>query len=141
MKPHVHIHNNQSQKITLDGLKDFTAKIWISESCLEAKIDIILVDNNYIKGLNQQFLNKSSETDVLAFPLSESDSRHFEGEIYISVAQVKKNANECEVSFDDELRRMVTHGLLHFLGYDDQVQIDRKKMSQRENYYLKKFKL
>lgn len=135
MKIEIKIHNIRDYEVPADEIKELVKKIWQSESRLEAVIDVILVDNERIQKLNQQFLHKNSATDVIAFPIDEGEGL-FEGEIYISVEQVMKNASEYSVPFEDEFKRMVVHGILHFLGYDDKTVEEKQSMTHREDYYL-----
>lgn len=136
MKFQVSIHNGQAHQISLNGIKELTEKIWQTESKSNASLAIILADDAYIKKLNKDFLNKDSVTDVIAFPLSTENEDVFEGEIYISVDRVLENASLYNVESGNELKRMAVHGVLHFLGYNDKSEAEKRKMTAREDYYL-----
>lgn len=110
--------------------------MWLSESKVNGKIEIIFVDNKFIRRLNKEFLNKDSDTDVIAFPLSKDETKLFEGEIYISLDKVKEQAQRFHVNSSEELRRLVIHGILHFLGYRDKTNSEKRIMTHRENFYL-----
>ena len=89
----------------------------------------------YIK-LNVDFLNHDTLTDIISFDYSVGKELH--GDIYISVDRVKENALEFNVSFEDELARVIIHGILHYCGYKDKSDDDEKLMRSKENYYLAK---
>lgn len=135
MKIEINIYNVQDHEIHINGIRELAKKIWQSESQVDAVIDLILVNNERIQKLNANFLQKDAPTDVIAFPIDGDDSL-FEGEVYISVEQVIKNAAEYSVPVEDELKRMVVHGILHFLGYDDKTIEEKQVMTRREDYYL-----
>lgn len=97
-------------------------------------INIVFVDNDYIAGLNNKFLGKNSATDVLSFNLSDPDEAL--GEVYVSIEQAKTQAVEYKVSFQNEVLRLVAHGVYHLLGYDDQTEPERQIMTAKENAAL-----
>jgi len=77
-------------------------------------VNVVLCDDDLITELNERFRGRGTATDVLAFPFEEED---FLGEVYVSLDRVQRQAEEYGVSLEDELRRLVVHGLLHLLGY------------------------
>jgi len=101
-------------------------------------INIILVDNKKIIELNAQYLRKNEPTDVLAFNLSENKQNFFEGEIYISLDRTVEQAKEYGVTFEQELIRLVSHGVLHLLGYKDDTPEGKKRMSTLEDAAVEK---
>ena len=135
LKLQLSIFNQHAQKIPLQDIDRVAEKVWRRESKRDGAINIVLVDDNQIKDLNKRYLNKNRVTDVIAFPISDEDNL-FEGEIYISVDRVLENARIYKVDSSNELQRMVVHGMLHFLGYDDKASVEKEKMTNRENYYL-----
>ena len=100
-------------------------------------LSIILVGDREIQALNRQYLHKNSPTDVLAFPLDESGV--LSGEVYVSTEQAELQAKQYRVSFENELSRLVVHGVLHLVGYDDRKSNARKRIREREGHYLKNF--
>lgn len=98
------------------------------------KINIIFVNDEYITKLNKRFLGKNNATDVLSFNLSETNEML--GEVYISAERAKIQAIEYQVSFQNELSRLVAHGVYHLLGYDDQTESERRVMTVKENKAL-----
>ncbi|NOT75229.1 MAG: rRNA maturation RNase YbeY [Cyclobacteriaceae bacterium] len=98
----------------------------------------ILCSDDFLKSLNKQFLNHSTYTDILSFDTSEGD--RIEGEIYISIPRVRENAKKFGQSFDQELRRVVVHGLLHFLGHQDKTIQQKTQMRIKEEACLSLWK-
>jgi probable rRNA maturation factor len=107
----------------------------------EWKINIILISDEIIIGIHEKYLNDNSPTDVISFDLCEEYEDYNEGEIYISIDRTKAQAGEFGVSFKSELYRLIAHGTLHLLGYNDLTDEDRQKMRQQEDNILQKFNL
>jgi len=110
----------------------------------EVRFTKLLADLEKIKALNKKYLKRNRPTDVLAFPEPESfpqkSKENFNlGEIIICPQQVKKNAKKYNLSFKKELARVLTHGILHLLGYNHEASPKKaKEMEKKENYYLSK---
>jgi len=88
--------------------------------------------------INKLYLDHDYYTDVISFPMSKDP---IEGDIFISIDRVKENAQNLKVSFSEELHRVMVHGLLHFLGYDDKTKEAQKKMTEMEDECLGILKL
>lgn len=99
-------------------------------------VSVIFVDDEYIKGLNKKFLGKNRATDVLAFDLSDSFDKGGEGEVYISLETAWRQAEEYDVTFESEVKRLVVHGLLHLFGYKDDTAERRARMKGIEDRAL-----
>jgi rRNA maturation RNase YbeY len=82
-------------------------------------------------------LNHDYYTDIITFDYSENDV--VSGDLFISIDRVKDNAKTYCIGFDNELKRVVYHGILHLCGYKDKTEKDEKEMREKENYYLKQF--
>ncbi len=136
LKLHVKTYNTLSENIDLREIEKIANMVWINQSKVDGHIQIILVDDDYIRNLNKKYLHKDSATDVIAFPLSGDNEKLIEGEIYISVETVKEQAKRYKVKLKEELHRMVIHGILHLLGYSDKTEEDKQKMTHLENYFL-----
>lgn len=95
---------------------------------------VIFVDDQQIQELNQRYRNVNLPTDVLAFPYSQS-----EADIFISVERALAQAKEYQQSLNQEITRLVLHGVLHCLGYRDKNKKERKKMWQIQEKILKDF--
>ena len=83
------------------------------------EVSVLFCNNRYIKSLNAQYRNKDEATDVLSFPLGETiKGRYLAGDIVVSLDALEENARFFKVSADEELRRLLVHGILHLAGYD-----------------------
>lgn len=99
---------------------------------------IVFTHSRSIKKMNREFLKHDYATDVIAFPLGEDGG--VEGEIYINLDAAQRQAREYGVTYTQESRRLLVHGALHLLGYDDTTLRRKKKMSEREDIYLELMK-
>jgi probable rRNA maturation factor len=115
------------------------------------EVSILLTDNDEICEINNEYRGIDSSTDVLSFPMYENreeieDLKDVEpiillGDIVISVDKAVEQAKEFEHSFNREMGFLITHGILHLLGYDHETEDDRKVMREKEEYYLESFNL
>ena len=113
---------------------------WIQNAIKKEKrknhsLNYVFCSDEYLKKLNKQYLKHKTLTDILTFNYS-NDPNSIQGEIYISVERVKENATKFEQSFDKELHRVMIHGVLHLLGYNDKSAPDRALMREKEEAYL-----
>ena len=99
-----------------------------------ADISIIFCSDPYILDINQKYLGHDYFTDIITFDYCEGDS--LSGDLFISVDSVKENSIEYGTDFKDELNRVIIHGLLHLIGYDDHTVEETVVMRMKENYYL-----
>lgn len=97
-------------------------------------ISIIFCSDNYVLDINQKYLQHDYFTDIITFDYCEGD--RLSGDLFISVDSVRENSIEFGTEFKDELNRVIIHGLLHLVGYDDHTEKDIKLMRSKENYYL-----
>ena len=97
-------------------------------------ISIIFCSDNYILDVNQQYLQHDYFTDIITFDYCEGD--RLSGDLFISVDTVRENAIEYGAEFSEELYRVIVHGVLHLIGYDDHNDEDIAMMRKKENYYL-----
>ena len=98
------------------------------------QINIIFCSDNYILDINQQYLQHDYFTDIITFDYCEGDV--LAGDLFISVDTVRENAIEYGTEFEDELNRVIVHGVLHLIGYDDHCDEDIAQMRKKEDYYL-----
>ena len=98
------------------------------------QVNIIFCSDNYILDINQKYLQHDYFTDIITFDYCENDV--LSGDLFISVDSVRENAVFYKTEFTDELNRVIVHGLLHLIGYDDHSDEDIKMMHSKENYYL-----
>ena len=97
-------------------------------------INIIFCSDNYILDVNIKYLQHDYFTDIITFDYCEKDV--LSGDLFISIDSVRENAQFYGTEFADELNRVMVHGLLHLIGYDDHSEADIAVMRQKENYYL-----
>lgn len=114
---------------------------WISsvineENYNEGEINYVFCSDNYLHKINLDFLNHDTLTDIISFDYSVGKELH--GDIYISIDRVKENAVDFKTLFEDELARVIIHGILHYCGYKDKSESDEKLMRTKEDYYLAK---
>ena len=98
------------------------------------EINYIFCDDAYLHKLNVEFLQHDTLTDVISF--DNSLGKLINGDIFISVERVQENAKEYNVSFDDELHRVMIHGVLHYMGFKDKTDEEVKQMRSAENAAL-----
>jgi probable rRNA maturation factor len=108
----------------------------------DSSVDVIFVDDEFMRRLNKEFAKKDKTTDVLSFPMSGGGPDGVEypslGDIYVSLDQAKRQAADYNAGFDEEVALLVAHGLLHLLGYDHQDRNQENIMRKKEETYLKK---
>ena len=97
-------------------------------------INIIFCSDNYILDVNVKYLGHDYFTDIITFDYCEKDI--LSGDLFISIDTVRDNAEFYKTEFNDELNRVIVHGLLHLIGYDDHTPDEQKIMREKENYYL-----
>lgn len=97
-------------------------------------VSIIFCSDNYILDININYLGHDYFTDIITFDYCEGDK--LSGDLFISIDSVRENARTYGVDFADELNRVIVHGVLHLIGYDDHTKKDIAQMRAKENYYL-----
>lgn len=98
------------------------------------EISFIFCSDDYLMSINQQYLDHDYYTDIITFDYVENDL--ISGDIFISVDRVNDNAEKFQVSFKNELNRIMIHGVLHLCGYKDKAVEEKKLMTSKEDYYL-----
>lgn len=108
-----------------------------SEGKTTGEIVYIFCDDAYLLEINQQYLNHDDLTDIISFDYSEEDV--ISGDIFISIERVQDNANDLGMSFSEELKRVMIHGVLHYCGYKDKSENDALLMRSKEDEKIKMF--
>ena len=116
---------------------NWISSVIISENKSEGEINYIFCDDDYLVEINQQYLNHDTLTDIISFDYSLGNEIH--GDIYISIERVRENAEEFKVSFEEELKRVMIHGVLHYCGYKDKSESDETLMRSKEDEKIKLF--
>jgi len=99
------------------------------------ELNYIFCSDGYLLQINQQYLNHDTYTDIITFDNSENE-KSIAGDIFISIERIRENAAKFNVTESDELHRVIIHGALHLLGYGDKKPADKKRMTEKEDYYL-----
>jgi rRNA maturation RNase YbeY len=115
---------------------------WITETinAESFKLDeltYIFCSDDYLLQINRQYLDHDTYTDIITFDNSEGN-KIVTGDIFISIDRIRENAAKFNVTEATELHRVIIHGVLHLLGYTDKSAPDKKKMTEKEDYYLSK---
>jgi rRNA maturation RNase YbeY len=115
---------------------------WISEVILsenkkEGEINYIFCDDDYLLGINQQYLDHDTLTDIISFDYCVGNE--INGDIFVSVERVKENATDYKVTFHEEIQRVLVHGVLHYCGYKDKTESDELVMRAKEEEKMKMF--
>ena len=97
-------------------------------------VNIIFCSDDYILDINLKYLQHDYFTDIITFDYCEGD--RISGDLFISIDSVRENARIYGVTFEDELDRVMVHGVLHLLGYDDHTDEQTAVMREKENYYV-----
>lgn len=103
-----------------------------------SELNYIFCSDNYLRKINKQFLNHDYFTDIITFPTTTPGDKNISGDIFISIDRVRDNAKSYGVSVNEELHRVMVHGLLHLCGYGDKGASQIKTMRAKENFYLKR---
>jgi rRNA maturation RNase YbeY len=112
-------------------------KIITSESKSAGDLVFILTDDEEILKVNQDYLSHDYFTDIITFEYNTNDE--VSGDVFISLDRIEENAKTYKVTFEEELRRVMVHGVLHLLGYNDKTEKEKAEMRSLENQNLKMF--
>ena len=133
----INISNDYSESLSYKSkfIKELSTKVLSSENFHFAKISIILSNRESVSKLKKQYFNVDVFTDVIAFNL-EGDDDSIDGEIYISIDDVIENSEIYEASFNKEFKRVLVHGILHLMGYNDDTKKQKENMKILEDKYM-----
>lgn len=109
-----------------------------NEQSILGSVNYIFTSDKYLLDINKEYLNHDYFTDIITFNYCHENQ--ISGDIYISIDTVKNNSQRFDVSFVDELHRVMIHGVLHLIGFDDLTEEQKEIMRQKENEYLERFK-
>ncbi len=118
-------------------LKEFLISVFYSEEVDFKSVSYIFCKDDFMLGLNKEFLIHDTYTDIITFTLSSIHSSII-AEIYISVERVIENAKKLKNDYYDELHRVMIHGILHLCGYSDHTTEEKFQMREKEDFYLLK---
>jgi rRNA maturation RNase YbeY len=131
--------HNQLKKFKLKNptkIKTWIKKIIVSEKKICGNLSFVFMSDEELLKINRQFLNHDTYTDIITFDYTEE--KKINGEIMISVERVEENSQKLNTKFEEELQRVMIHGVLHLCGYKDKSKSDKKLMRGKEDAALKK---
>jgi probable rRNA maturation factor len=137
------IFNNED--ITFKLKNKLLLKQWITLTIEKKKrktgeLNFIFCSDDYLLNINKQYLNHDTYTDIITFDYSKEDTKlPVSGDIYISIDRIKENAGKFSKTFENELQRVIIHGVLHLLGYKDKTKIAKAEMTKQEDVCLLNF--
>jgi probable rRNA maturation factor len=128
------INFNYESDFNLDNeeaISSWLSNVISSENKKEGEINYIFCDDDYLHNINMEYLNHDTLTDIISFDYSMGNELH--GDIFVSVERVADNAADFKVSFEEELKRVLVHGILHYCGYKDKSEADAALMRSKED--------
>ncbi len=126
-------HKN-SPNLNRTVLAYVTRRILRKEGRVSETLNVALVDDGYLLGINQRFLNHNYKTDVISFDLGQEGK--IEGEVYVSVDRARIQSRKYGISLEKEVLRLIFHGILHLAGWDDTTRSQKLRMRKRENEFI-----
>ena len=117
--------------------EDWITRIIESEGFDEGEINYIFCDDEYLHKINVEYLDHDTLTDIISFDYTVGNL--IQGDIFVSIERVRENADDFKVSFDEELRRVLSHGVLHYCGYKDKSEADEVLMRTKEEEKMQMF--
>ena len=127
----------ETSKLEEDRLVNWIMDVVNSEGKSIGEINYILCNDEYLLKINQDYLDHDTYTDIISF--DNTLGNQLNGDIFISIERVEENAKIFKVSLEEELRRVLIHGVLHFCGYKDKTEEEDKMMRDKENEKLDMF--
>ena len=117
--------------------EEWISRIIDSEGFDEGEINYIFCDDEYLHKINVEYLDHDTLTDIISFDYTEGNL--LQGDIFVSVERVKENALDFKVPFEDEIKRVLSHGILHYCGYKDKSHEDELLMRSKEDEKIQMF--
>jgi probable rRNA maturation factor len=117
--------------------EDWISRIIESEGFDEGEINYIFCDDEYLHKINVEYLDHDTLTDIISFDYTVGNL--IQGDIFVSIERVYDNANDFNVSFEEELKRVLSHGVLHYCGYKDKSPKDEALMRSKEEEKMQMF--
>jgi rRNA maturation RNase YbeY len=130
-------YENEFELQNEDQIATWISAVILSENKKEGDINYIFCDDDYLLNLNEQYLDHDTLTDIISFDYSVGNELH--GDVFISVERVRENAQDFSVTFEEELKRVLVHGVLHYCGYKDKSEDDEQLMRSKEDEKIKMF--
>lgn len=118
-----------------EAIVDWILNVIKEEGSSLKRITYAFCSDEYLYEMNVKYLNHDTYTDIITFPMSYEP---IESDIFISIDRIRDNANDLKISFENELHRVIIHGVLHLIGFDDKTDEAQSLMTEKENEYLSK---
>jgi probable rRNA maturation factor len=132
----VAVHNaHRRYRLSRQATERLVRIVCTGEGIHDARISVVFIGSRACRVLNRTYLRHDYVTDVMSFPLGDSPG-DVEGEVYVNLDRARQQAQVYRVSFAAERDRLVVHGTLHLLGYDDGTPRDARRMHAREDCYV-----
>ena len=134
---------NEDIDFKFQGKNKFKAwlkKVADKEGVSINNLNYIFCSDEYLHKINLEYLHHDTYTDIITFDNSEEEST-IEGDIFVSIERVRENSQTLNTIFEEEVKRVIVHGLLHLCGYDDHTPEDKAKMRKLEDEYILDFDL
>lgn len=126
----------QPIKLLKSNIKNPVISLIDNEIRETGEISLIFCSDKYLLKINQKYLKHNYLTDIITFDYVKKNT--ISGDLFISIDRVKENASKFNTSWTKELFRVIFHGILHLIGYNDKTEEERKIMREKEDYYLNK---
>ena len=119
------------------AVASWLSAVIISENKKEGEINYIFCDDEYLHKINVEYLDHDTLTDIISFDYTMGNE--LSGDIFVSIERVIDNASDFEVSFEEELKRVLVHGVLHYCGYKDKGDEEERTMRRKEDEKIAMF--
>lgn len=130
-------YENDFNLVNEEEISTWLSAVIASEKKNEGEINYIFCDDDYLHKINLEYLNHDTLTDIISFDYTVGNELN--GDIFVSVERVQDNANDFNVSFEEELKRVLVHGVLHYCGYKDKGDEDERLMRSKEDEKIAMF--
>ncbi len=131
------VYETDYKIVGLNKYTDWLKDLIISEDKIPGNLCFILSTDENVLEINKKYLGHTDFTDVITFDYTIGNEIH--GDIFISMDRIQENAKEYQVQEEDELRRVMAHGVLHLMGYTDKTEAGKTEMTRKENEKLRMF--
>lgn len=122
--------NLKNKRLLKSWIKDSTQ----NENCSVGNLTYVFCSDEHLLNMNKEHLNHNYYTDIITF--NYNVEKQISGDFFISIDRVDENANQQNNKFTDELHRVLIHGVLHLVGYNDKTDLQQAEMTSKEDYYL-----
>ena len=122
--------NLKNKRLLKSWIKDSTQ----NENCSVGNLTYVFCSDEHLLNMNKEHLNHNYYTDIITF--NYNVEKQISGDFFISIDRVDENANQQNSKFTDELHRVLIHGVLHLVGYNDKTDLQQAEMTSKEDYYL-----